>query len=124
MKENTEQELLYPENMEESDQAVPPGNGDKADTAVVGENTILPAVGGGVGASHLPQEERSGGVSTTSLDSNKTIKNDENLSADQLACFENEEWCHFLDIQVWFLFLCAESYVRGWGGGVDVGAGW
>jgi hypothetical protein len=104
MKENTEQEQLYPANIEENDQAVPPGNGDKTDTAVVGEYTSLPAVGGGVGASRLPQEERSGGVSNTSLDSNKTIKNDENLSADQLACFENEEWCHFLDVQVWFFW--------------------
>ncbi len=116
MKENTEQELLYPENMEENDQAVRPGTGDKADT---GENTSLPAVGGGVGASHLSQEERSAGGPAASLDSNKTIKNDENLStADQLACFENEEWCHFLDIQVWVFF---QNYVRGcggWGGGV------
>jgi hypothetical protein len=101
MIENTEQEHLYPENMKENDPAVLPGNGDKADA---GENSSLPAVGGGVGVSHLPQEERSGGVSNTSLDSNKTIKNDENLSVDQLACFENEEWCHFLDIQVCFFF--------------------
>ena len=101
--------------MEENDQAVRPGTGDKADT---GENTSLPAVSGGVGASHLPQEERSGCVSNTSLDSNKTIKNDENLStADQLARFENEEWCHFLDIQVWF--LCADQVMC-----VRVGTGW
>jgi hypothetical protein len=53
--------------------------------------------------SRLGGEERLG-ASAASLDSNKTIKNEENERAaareKQLPDFENDEWCHFLDTQV------------------------